>query len=116
VLQQLGFRHLEVGRALRQCVDVNLKVHGPLYRTLLAKVIRKLRSPALVRRPPVVKVDVQVTDSDTVMSLAFYPNDNAIARYTKANVGLLHAVPGSEQHALLLELRNHAALEGGFQD
>ena len=114
VLQQIGSRHLTVAKALRDSFEANLKVHGPLYRTLLATVVRELRTPALIRTYSVIKVDLPVENSKSVMQILFYPKGSLVERYTKANVGLLHAVPGSEEHRVLVNIRHEALEEGGF--
>jgi len=114
VLQHIGSRHLTVAKALRDSFEANLKAHGPLYRTLLAPVVRELRTPALIRTYSVIKVDLPVENSKSVMQILFYPKGSLVERYTKANVSLLHAVPGSEEHRVLVNIRRKALEEGGF--
>ena len=91
-----------------------MKVHGLLYRTLLATVVRELRTPALIKAYSVIKVDLPIENSTSVIQISFYPKESPIERYTKANVGLQHAVPGSEEHRVLVNIRNKALEEGGF--
>ena len=114
VLQQIGSRDLTVAKALRDTFEANLKVHGPLYRTLLPTVVLELRTPALIRTYSVIKVDLPVENSKSVMQILFYPKESPNERYTKANVGLLHAVPGSEEHKNLVHIRRKVLEEGGF--
>ena len=79
-----------------------------------ATVVRELRTPALIRAYSVIKIDLHIENKNSMMQPWFYPKESPIERYTKANAGLLHAVPESEEHRVLVNIRHNTLEEDRF--